>query len=355
MKRNWNRLSVLVVAAGMVLGGAGPAAGQNQGDLVTAGVPAGSGLIRVHFPGGTVAEYAELLRASMRPAPANIAVSEEAGRKNLPTIDLDAVTLGTALGALQYIAPVGSGESWAVQMLSDEPPAYAVAVMREPASPTMGGGPATPDRMLQVFSIKELIDPSTPGGPSPETVLSAVDLALRMASPPTGEPPALKFHPDSGLIILDAPPQQVGAIESLLQRMRDDVSRQRDRMERAARERLENEVRLQSAAAKLEVCSARLDFAKQALDQVLKLQQSGNASTDDVRNAQMAMVNAKSDRDLVEIEMRAAKARIAPPPSAQSQDADPGETDALRSQVAQLTQQVAVLQAKIKEFESRKK
>lgn len=365
MRANRARFFATTAAVLLILGaGSMPAAAQVQpgGD---GGRPAHpEGLISVQFGGGTVADYVNLLRGAMKPQPSNIALSESAAGAVLPQVQLDAVTLGTALEAIQFIAPTGTGEQWVIQPLTngDEPPAFAVTLVRnrpmgmEPAV-TSNVPAADQDRILQVFSIKELIDPSIPGGLTSETVLSAVEVALRMAGEGSKQTPAeVKFHPDSGLIILEAPPQQVGAIEGLLQRMRSDAERQQDRAERRAKQRLDNEMALRIAAAKVQNSQAREEFARQALDKMTQLHQSGNVSDDDVRKAQMDLVNADSDFQITSAELETAKARIdADQTAAASASPSGGDADALRAQVSQLQQQVAALQAKIKELEAKKK
>jgi hypothetical protein len=297
-----------------------------------------------------------MLREAMKPGPANIALAESAASAILPEVQLDAVTIGTALGALECIAPKGLKERWTVRRLSDDPPAYAVTLTHleagEPDALRVNVPSGDQDRMLQVFSIKELIDPPMPGGLTPETVLSAVDLALRMAGEGSKQPPAaVKFHPDSGLIILEAPPQQIGAIEGLLQRMRNDVERQRDRVERTGRQHLDDEMALRVASARVQSCEARLSFLKESLDRVTKLRDGGNVSEDEYRAGQMQLVNAQSDFGIAAAEAQSAKARL----EAGSGLSGGGEADALRAQVSQLQQQVAALQAKIKAMEAKKK
>jgi hypothetical protein len=351
-KRSWAAIASL----GFVLAAGGAAAAPSRTAEPTPEGQKAEPLISVHFPGGTVREYAAMLREATRPSPANIALSEAAGQTKLPAVDLDSVTLGTAVYALQIIATSSQYDNWQVQQLSSDPPAYAVTVFRTAIPDDQRSGGGQPDRMLQVFSIKELIDPPTPGTPTPETVLSAVDLALRMAGTSADEPPALKFHPESGLLILDAPPQQVGAIESLLSRMRNDVFRQRDQVQDAARQRLDFETALQVAQVKAENAAARTGFAKQALDQMQALQQTGGASAGDLRQAQMEFMDSKNQNDMAAIELRAAKARLdglGERPAAEGPGS--GETGALREEVQRLRQQVATLEAKIKELEGRRK
>jgi hypothetical protein len=322
------------------------------------------GMLSVQFPGGTVGEYVESLRVAAKPEPANVAVSESAAAAMLPPIRLDQVTMATALAAIEYIAPTSPMENWVIASLdrSGGPSnAFAVTLVRN-SGPGAGSSHhesvqgAGQDRLLKVFSVKELIDRPPPGGGGPETVMSAVELALRMDSAGSLLVPEVKFHPESGLLFLDASPQQIGAVSEVLGRMEGDTQRARDRADRLTRQRNEDEVAVRVAEAKLRQAQMRLEYVKDSVDRVRAMREKALASDQDVRVAEMELAEVISEVDLAQVERDAAVARASA--TAASMEGLPdglGEARALRDQVVMLRQQVATLEAKIKELEGSKK
>jgi hypothetical protein len=205
--------------------------------------------------------------------------------------------------------------------------------------------PPPEDRLLQVFSLKELID-DTEG---PDTVLSAVELALQMGEP-SKEPAEVKFHADSGLLIINASRDEVSSVDELLHRMRDDVMRERGMAESAARRRLDDELSVNIAEAKLQTCEARLAFAADALERIKALHQTGQVPIEEVHAAELEQLNARSELDIVRAEHEAARARMAHNTAPRSPP-----TPGLEAEVKSLREQVTTLQAKIKELEAKKK
>jgi hypothetical protein len=336
--------------------------------IVTLGVLSGTttaqhaeqpGMLSVQFPGGTVAEYVEALREAVKPEPANIALSERAAVAILPPVRLEKVTVGTALGAIEFIAPSNANERWVIAPLSrqgpGEPEAYAVTLaqmqMGGPAQYTQTVSLPDEERVLQVFSLKEVIDGMAPqSGRSPDTVLSAVELALQMGARTDDDPADVKFHADSGLLIINASREEVGSVAELLQRMRDDVMREQGVAQSVARRRIDDELNVNVAQAKREACEARLAFTADAVMRLKQLHEGGQTPIEEVRRAELERLNAESDLDIVTAELQAARARMEPVPGPSS----PRTAD-LQAEVARLRDQVSQMQAKIKELEAKKK
>lgn len=183
--------------------------------------------VTLAFAGGTLAEFCAQLR-HIEPR-ANIVVAPLAADAKLPPMDLRGAGLEQALEGACAIA-----ESKALIRMKDfrgpgEPvftilalePTMAVSTTRPggPSGPTSTGTVPAASRheAAEVFSLNRLLDPKE--GLPVTTILSAIEVA-------TGGEQALatlRFHKDSGLLIVRGRPDQMALVHDVLTNLERDV------------------------------------------------------------------------------------------------------------------------------------
>lgn len=289
------RTGVIGVIAAAVAQGAAPQPAAAQAGPNQPGQPAPRGpsvtfppgvqaepTLSVDFPGGTVADYVRAVQAAAADQigqAANVVLPAEAAQVKVPPITLRDVSVQTALEALTYTLAEGSPDRFDIEPFGRSypaAPAQAYAIRHFKASALQAralarGVPVLPSVAVEVFSIRELseladgeviisVDKSTQvRGLTPETILTSVEAALTLADI-GGSPPELKFHQDSGLLIVRGSPQQLELVRGVLRELRNQVNQRtaaRKAKERAEaereyrRKRLEVEVRLQEQEVQL--------------------------------------------------------------------------------------------------------
>ena len=177
--------------------------------------------VTLQFEGGTLATFVREVRGAQPKA--NIVVAGKAAEAMLPPIDLRDAGLMQALQGACEVAEsdhevrvrdfVGPGEP-VLTIVADEKPARS---RRDAAEPVRREPPA----MTKVFSLGRLTAPSRFPGDEPfrvETILSAIEAATQDDK----MPPVLRFHRDSGLLIVRGVPEQLVGVEMLLSVLEND-------------------------------------------------------------------------------------------------------------------------------------
>ncbi len=168
-------------------------------------------LVTVNFPGGTVADYVQALKKAA--GGVNIVAAIETKDVQMPAVDLTNASLAGALGVLngrtaqtadRYIK-LAVHENFGGS--SEEKMVYAIDAAVQ--------GRAVDDRIMQrVWSVKNILE----NGTQPNDLLTAVQTSLDLLSNP-GKPAQLKFHEATGLIIVRASPDQIDAIQQVIEQM----------------------------------------------------------------------------------------------------------------------------------------
>jgi hypothetical protein len=234
--------------------------------------PAGEPTLSIDFPGGTVGQYVEALRHGSS-QPVNIVLPPRAAKVPMPPVSLKAVTLVDAINAVIAIADIPADEDWGVRPLAtlsgiisngpsgESVPGYAIMVQQRgtrvmPGGPQFAGGGGAASR-TEVYAVRDLLD----SGMKPEAVLTAIDTALRMDQ--RTEPPDVKFHEESGLLILRATSDQLEAARQVVTRLVE--SAKSGARARSAKERHEQFERLRAEIDPLysELAKAKADAASQ--------------------------------------------------------------------------------------------
>jgi hypothetical protein len=310
--------------------------------------------ISVEFAGGTVEQYALALRAAATTQPVNIVVSKAASRAELAPIQLRDATISAAVEAIR-----AAGEeqgSWLITDLGRPSESGSLVYLVDyRARPGRASSPQpTPEsnadlQRIEVFSLKQLIeaDPNDPRGvsvhESPEVVLAAVEATLAMTDEATEGPAALKFHKDSGLLIVRAGPRTLAAISSVVDSIRRDVTHRRDSVRLGMPSpAVMAQAKAHLAKANLILASRKndLDDAAQRAQQAKKLRDAGSVSEDEARAAAASAASAESALRMAQIELDLAKQgyeSMAPAGIGPEADPTPGPTIAVAVPIGELS------------------
>ncbi|CAG1008315.1 hypothetical protein PHYC_03549 [Phycisphaerales bacterium] len=299
LTRPFPTLAALVLAAAGSMAALPPAALAQTGSPteITERQPP---LITIDFKGGTVAEYVAALRKSAGEEPVNVVLSKEAADVPLSTISLRLVSLDNAVQAISPAAGLANGEFLIQRIKPMAPPnsnaaaVYSVDYIRRERVVQTVSGRIFGDPQIQVFSLKPLTEPSPEdGGPTvtehAETILTAIQTALDLDASTEAPRPDVKFHRESGLLIVRAIPAQLRAVEGCLERMRDDVDRRRAaiRVNRLGPEEMvERKAAVTRAEFELQQRKVECDLAEKNLTQLRTLRDSGNVSEGEYNKAE---------------------------------------------------------------------
>lgn len=194
-------------------------------------------VVSLKFDGGTLAAFVERVRAC--DSRVNIVLSTEAARAEVPPIEL------SNAGLDQVVQAVASSATADYAIVAREHRGGGERVYTLVAAPAQPGG-TTPRRVdpadrvvTQVFSLNPLTDVAkdgnTPGtGFAAPAILSAIETAIDTTSPGVaGVAPLLRYHPDSGLLIVRATREQIETAKDVLGNLENDVTRRRQTGQRA--------------------------------------------------------------------------------------------------------------------------
>jgi hypothetical protein len=236
------RTCLSLITAAFVAAAASPAPAADDG-----------GPLDLKFPGGTVAEYVEALRAATG---ANVVVWPEAEGVPVHPMQLSRVTLADAVFLLDGLERgfehrhVRLDVDFLGQPDQEEArPIFQIrAQVRSPRGPT--------EVFTRVWSLSGIL-----GNRSADDVLTAVETSIELAG--DLDPAAsIRYHGETMLLIARGGPGQISAIESVIDALVDADER---RMHREDTERATTEVRRE-----LDMLQQRLDQAAAALAQATK-------------------------------------------------------------------------------------
>ena len=194
-------LSTILLAAMAI---SAPAAAQSEhADAVQA--------IDLKFPGGSVAEYIEAIRRAAEYL--NVVVMPEVAQVRMQPVELKRVDPTAAvrlLHGLRQERPEG-----AIVLTVDAIPGelFRSTVYTVSAVPEVRGRKRTATDS-EFWSLQEILEAETPPG-NPEDVLTAVETALDMFEE-VGKPAEVRFHRETGLLMLHAHPDQIEAVDDVI-------------------------------------------------------------------------------------------------------------------------------------------
>ena len=189
-------------------------------------------LVSVKFNGGTVTEFVALVRmaADQRwKRHINLLVTGPAGEAELPAIEIHDSELANLFSALDaLVAPVYSISFDSLEGDGEGTPIQLVRVQHN----TDSDEAIQMSRRVRVFPLRALTS-SLEGETSsialkPETVLTAVETALGLCTS-TNSKPVIRFHEDSGLMLVQGTEMQLSIAEEIVDRLTEDTNALRAR------------------------------------------------------------------------------------------------------------------------------
>ena len=209
---------------------AGPSGPQNQGEVGPGRLKRES-VVTLAFPGGTLATLVTALRAA-EPNNTNIVVAPRAADALIPPMDLRGAGVEQALQSACMVAEgpieISVKESNGIR------PLYTIIARDRRQQQQQPGFPGQdPDEVFQrVFSLNHL---TTRGDVNSgvealavETILSAVELATTA----DGKAPLMRYHKDSGILLVRGTQQQVQRASEVLAVLADDKLGREERTRR---------------------------------------------------------------------------------------------------------------------------
>jgi hypothetical protein len=332
--------------------------------------------ISVNFAGGSLDAYIVQLIAAAAPEPTNILVRGDARTIEISPAELRDISLFSALQLVSGDYRGADGRDHRVSTMSlgaqgESAAAFLVEVRSE--RPSSGGfsGP----REVLVLSIREMTTP-LPGDPpevvvNAETILTALETAIAIAGD-EGVTSEMKYHPESGLLILAGTGNSLSAADRVVKQIWEDVQQRRLRAREIQQvQGLTNPDALQEqladAKAEAQLAAVRTESAMQqrrALqERLLEAQeryQQGAQSADEMRQAELEVMQAEAMMQEHQIHADRANERVARAAEALDRakaiaagGGAESELAALRQENAMLRDRLAMMEAQIAELRER--
>lgn len=260
-------------------------------------------MLTLDFPGGTVAQYVDLIRNTLtehRQA-ANIMLKDGAADVTLPAMELMDVSLSTALKLLhQHRSSTPTGDAILdIELVTGAgAPIYIVSAhpIGDPAKPPSGA------LRVHVWNVGELLA----GDIKADDLLTAIEIALSLVQA-SDEPTEIRFHDATGLVIARGTPAQISTIDQVIHQLKNSAERasiERDRkqkLQEAGRAMMELESREKAlAAAQQQV--AELDRERESLTRELQMVQDRNEVAFRELQAERLQQESRATREITELE-----------------------------------------------------
>ncbi|MFI4897043.1 MAG: hypothetical protein ACIARR_04375 [Phycisphaerales bacterium JB059] len=256
MSRSARVLAPLALAS-LLLTGAPPALAQPETEIVSH--DRSGSLLNIKFPGGTMEEFVQALKASI-PGPFNVLLRRQAAELEVPPMDLQMVSPRSAFelavpeqGTWIKIQPDGSQIQFfrEFKTIGGEDRASAPVYIIDATEQLMNSDPfkgvrAGPSPKIEIYSIQNAVRNDT----DVQNLLTAIDTALSLNE--DDRVAEVKYHAETALLIVRATPNQISTIERVIDQFRDS-SRSKES------ERAHQSMRLATLAAELvELRAAKL-------------------------------------------------------------------------------------------------
>lgn len=182
-------------------------------------------VVSIRFEGGPLVEYVDQLS---KLAGVNVVLSAEVKEAKLPPFELRNVEAAAALQLVPEIAEAPEGTRLTSTVLREgSMPIWVFKAEREVQTFVSLDlpSPKDPAAILEIISLNEVIRPLALGAGEPvegvdaETILSAIDEALE--EPEGSEVPAtaIKYHPESGLLMVRGTPEQIEVARDVVEKI----------------------------------------------------------------------------------------------------------------------------------------
>lgn len=277
-------------------GGSAPAAQPLGGGPAARPERPADPLFDVDFAGGTFGEFAQLLQSSLKPAP-NIVVMPEIETVRIGKLSLKQITVVSALrAAITAAEDPDASRRWEVSTdaLSGQNALYRVGIDYTRFPQPLPGAKAAA-RILEVFPVRDWLG-------SPETMLSAIDGAVRMLDDRT--PPKVMFHPESGLLFVSGTRTHIEAVIAVIDAMEKRANSSKNGMEIGTARRILDSIGEKDPEAALQLFKQLRDKATRLTD--VELESAKFKATSDAKLEFMARamddLKARSTQQVAECE-----------------------------------------------------
>ncbi|MGH9818133.1 MAG: hypothetical protein ACRD6I_18880 [Candidatus Acidiferrales bacterium] len=178
-----------------------------------------SSSLTITFPGGTVGEYAAMLRDAMRAngETVNIMVQPGAESVPLPRLELVDVSLESALQLLQNHQ--GRNEAGLTTLGLDVvrgqgAPVYVVSSRQIFHGPQSRSKPDNLEEIVHVWNVNRILR----GGIKADDMLTAIETALSLVRS-SAEPAEIRFHEATALVIARGTVEQIQTMEQVIEQL----------------------------------------------------------------------------------------------------------------------------------------
>ncbi|MBL1216546.1 MAG: hypothetical protein D8M59_03535 [Planctomycetes bacterium] len=306
------RLLVAVLAAGFLLTAAGVMGQEMQGQGRQGDEVRAFPVFDLEFPGGTVADFVDALR-SVQPE-ANMVVDTGAETIPIPAMQLYSVDISRAVNVLDGLEYSDADGDLRIRVM-------AVPVVKN--STNYAGAARNPvfrvivdsryNRQAPQTSVVLTIADLLGEAYRADDVMTAIETAMSVITDEASrtEPAVLRFHDATGLLIARGTGEQLSAVKSVIDELREGLDRSRaashpdtDRQLDQARSALEQSQRavaerddmLRGQMMELERCKARLEAITAELENLTARLRDVEAERDTYRTRIMILEGAQ-DQD----------------------------------------------------------
>ncbi|MGE0144015.1 MAG: hypothetical protein AB7I19_09530 [Planctomycetota bacterium] len=191
-------------------------------------------IVSLDFPGGTLSEFLDLLRQVLRTTETrqfhNLVATGPTSRISLEAMAVHRVEISDLFEVIALMVSMPHMVEFRIVHNGNGNPVMVVHTMLDESGSEDSGLAAKV--AVDAFSLRNLTT-ALPGEPSSfalmsATVLTAIETALQM-TPGEIQPARLRFHEDSGLLLVQGTNRQLDTIRMVLATMNDDLERLRQR------------------------------------------------------------------------------------------------------------------------------
>ncbi|MGQ0628491.1 MAG: hypothetical protein ACT4PL_10385 [Phycisphaerales bacterium] len=205
-------------------------------------------VINIKFPGGNVRQYVDLVRAAAAPSVINVVYTNQIAECLLPPVELTGITVASAFEVIGQLENPEGGNSARATLVAGQRSAAEAPVFR--IEQWGGGGRPAPDAyrvvsLSEITSSKNRVEGSV--ALTSTAALRAIETAVEVATGPEDPTPVLKFHEDTGTLVIAGNKQQCLIAEEVVGNLKRDASRSQE-VDRSKR-RIVEQVRVRNVQA----------------------------------------------------------------------------------------------------------
>ncbi len=322
-------------------------------------------LAAVDFKGGSLQAYVQALQAASKGEPLNIIVSPGCEGATLPAISLRTVAAESAVGLLEHLDLPDFKFSVSTTPRAGASPVFVVrgynmeqANRLKREAQEAESRRLTDDREagLAVFSLRSLLEtaPGTPDLPVTRTdsasLLTAVETALTMGG--EGQKAEMKFHPETGVLVVRGTPGQTAAVGKLLGEVQGDLQRFRSGATNARLKEAELMADVRRAEVDVQGAKAEVEYSEQEVAQMQELARGGQMPATEIAKAQLALQQRRANVARAQIEMEKSAQALDAWRSGAGGGGGPMTPEKLREEIKRVERMLDTMRAELKKMEA---